>query len=206
MIQADASWRLDKQGIHSYTQQAMTVSATATINVSSLLVHDVSEYEAHAEGQLIPDAKLLEVVGLHLKEALQWQVIVRSTGGDDDFILEGSVSGKAWMDCRRCLEAAEVDLAASFIYPMVYKPGQTELMLEQVPDEEDRLVFGKPLIDLTELLTQLTAIELPLTALCREDCKGLSPEGINLNEHPEVQAAPDSMPNSPFGKLKDWDV
>ena len=32
----------------------------------------------------------------------------------------------------------------------------------------------------------LLAIEVPLTALCKEECLGLNEDGVNLNEHPEL--------------------
>ena len=42
------------------------------------------------------------------------------------------------------------------------------------------------LLDLDQLVTSDILLELPIKALCREDCKGLCPQcGLDLNESPE---------------------
>lgn len=188
----------------------MVGSAQAVLNLASLLNHDASIYEVEDEGLLAPEVALLEADGLRLKEALRWHIIVRSTGGDDDFILEGRVEGKALMDCRRCLDEVEIAASSSFIYPMIFKLGVEGLALRDDDSEEDDvLVFGKPNVDFAELITQLFAIELPLTALCREDCKGLSADGVNLNLYPELGLKPEKAvaeKPSPFAVLKDIDL
>jgi uncharacterized protein len=77
---------------------------------------------------------------------------------------------------------------------------------------EDVLVFQRPDVDFGDLLLEMLAVELPLTVLCREDCKGLSLDGINLNEYPEAaeQDTQDNTENdtneSPFAVLRDLDV
>jgi uncharacterized protein len=70
---------------------------------------------------------------------------------------------------------------------MSYRPSEQPLRLEELEEEEEELlVFGQPEVDFAPLLTELVAIEVPLTALCREDCRGLNEDGVNLNEHPEL--------------------
>ena len=180
----------------------------ATLNLAQLLGGDVSAYEVEAEGLLMPSEDLLAADGLRLVEPLTWHLTVRSTGGDDDFILEGETSGVALLECRRCLDDAAAELHSNFIYPMLYRPGTEKLMLlENDEDEEDTLQFGKPEVDFAELITQLFAIDLPLTALCKDDCRGLSPDGVNLNDHPEhVSAKAEADTASPFAALKDFEV
>lgn len=183
----------------------MPARPDATLNLSSLLSHDPGSYEVSGEGALMPEAALLEADGLRLDVPLEWQLEVQSTGGDDDFILTGKVAGTALMECRRCLEDVPVALESSFIYPMIYRPGAEGLELLETEEDEDTLVFGQPQVDFAELLTQLFAIDLPLTALCREECRGLSAEGVNLNLHPEAAERPEAEPDdeaSPFAPLK----
>ncbi len=186
----------------------MKSSAQAVLNLASLINHDASLYEVEDQGLLAPEVALLEADDLSLAEPLNWHIIVRSTGGDDDFILEGNVKGKALMDCRRCLDGVAVEASSSFVYPMMYKAGIESLQLrEDDTEEDDVLVFGRPNVDFAELITQLFAIELPLTALCREDCRGLSADGVNLNEHPELipEVKSEEKP-SPFSALKDIEL
>jgi uncharacterized protein len=84
-------------------------------------------------------------------------------------------------------------------------------MLDEDGEEGDDelLVFGSPQVDFSAFLTELVAIELPITALCRPDCLGLSEEGVNLNEHPELAPEPKhvkQVDESPFAALKDIDI
>lgn len=154
---------------------------------------------------LSPSDELLEADGLMLDGPLAWRVRVVNTGGDDDFIVDGEVSGTAVLDCRRCLTRVPVDIETDFIYPMTYRPSDLPLTLDELDDEEEeRLLFGHPTVDFARLLTELFAIEAPLTALCKEDCLGLNEEGINLNEHPELatETAKRETP-SPFAALSD---
>lgn len=179
----------------------------ATLNLANLLSGSPESYEVEGEGLLMPEEETLKANGLRLAEPLAWQLTVRSTGGDDDFIMDGSAEGVAIMDCRRCLDDVQVPLATDFLYPMMYRPGKEGLTLLESDEEEDTLVFGQPEVDFTNLITQVFAIDLPLTALCREDCKGLSTDGVNLNEHPELATPePETKKPSPFAVLKDLEL
>ena len=160
-------------------------------------------------GLLEPEPELLEADGLVLDRPLEWEVTVRNTGGDDDFIVDGRVSGGAVQECRRCLTEVVTEARATFVMPMLYLASEESLRLDEVSDDnEERLVFGRPEVDFAPLLAQLFAIELPLTALCREDCKGLSLDGVNLNEHPELEEEDRARRDaaSPFEALKDIDL
>lgn len=194
----------------------MQAGRDAILNLSSLLHHSPgSELEVEAEGLLEPTEDLLQADGLSLAEPLEWNVRVFNAGGDDDFIVDGSVSGVAVLDCRRCLTRVEVDVETEFVYPMLYRPSELPMTLDELDDaEEERLVFGNPQVDFAPLLTQLFAIEVPLTAVCKPDCLGLDEDGVNLNEHPERALATSTRPAnaapSPFADLdkvlKDIDI
>ncbi len=180
------------------------VRPDALLNLAKLILHKGMEDEVADEGLLMPTEELLEADGLRLATPIHWNLTVRSTGSDE-YLLEGHTTTTALVECRRCLTEVNSDLATEFYYQMVYKPGPAELKLLETNDENDEtLIFGKPQVDFANLITQLMAIELPLTVLCKEDCKGLSPDGVNLNEHPE--AAPkieEPVSESPFAGLKD---
>ena len=185
------------------------VSPTAEINLSALLSHAPgADDEVSQEGLLAPEQDLLDAFGLTLLEPLTWEVTVRSTGGDDDFIAAGSVGGVAEIECRRCLEPTRVEANGSFVLQMAYDPAQEEnLDLVENEEEDELLVFSEPTVDFGAFLAQLFAIELPLTALCRDECRGLSIDGVNLNEHPEHRAPErQAEEESPFAALKDLDL
>jgi uncharacterized protein len=189
----------------------MVARRDAQLNLTSLLRQAPgSDDESVDEGLLDPTSELLEIDGLRLAGPLAWSLTVRRTGGDDDdFLAEGEVGGEVLLECRRCLVDVTVPVHTDFIYPMVYRPSDdVTLALSEEAEEEDLLVFGQPVIDVAPLLLQVLAIDVPLTALCREDCKGLSLDGVNLNEHPEHAAASTARnePESPFAALKDLDL
>ena len=197
----------------------------ATLNLSRLLTHAPGvEPEVEGEGLLLPSVEQANELGLRLETPLSWRVIVRSTGGDDDFIAEGEVSGTAVMECRRCLRDVETSMSSDFLYPMVYEPGSDKGLalieaplpgdvddIESLDDAgEDRLSFGRPDVDFAPLLLQVFAIDLPLTVLCKASCRGLSLDGVDLNEFPdhvpEGTQDEDATTPSPFAALQDLDL
>lgn len=186
------------------------VSPVAELNLSALLSHAPgADTEVTEEGLLVPSEALLENAGITLLEPMRWEITVRSTGGDDDFLAEGTVEGVAELECRRCLTATPARAEGSFIIQMAYDPGQDEnLDLVENEEEDELLVFSEPTVDFAPFLLQLFAIELPLTVVCKETCRGLSLDGVNLNEHPD-HVGPERTSEeetSPFAALKDLDL
>src|SRR5690606_30313288 len=116
----------------------MQAGRDAILNLSSLLHHSPgSELEIEAEGLLEPTEDLLHADGLSLAQPLDWNVRVCNAGGDDDFIVDGSVSGVAVLDCRRCLTRVEVDVETDFVYPMLYRPSELPMTLDELDDAEE---------------------------------------------------------------------
>lgn len=181
----------------------------ATLNLATLLKLDPElGEEVSSRGELAPSDALLEADGLRVAGPLHWNLTIRATGGED-YILTGSVSGPVLQECRRCLTEVETAVRSKLIYPMVYRPrknGEVLQLLEN-DDENDVLAFSQPTVDFAPLLVQAFAIESPLTVLCKEDCRGLSLDGVNLNDHPE-HAAPEANERklSPFESLKDIEL
>lgn len=190
----------------------MLARPEAQLNLSAILRQSPgSDDEVAEEGLLEAPAALLEADGLTLQGPLSYELSVRRTGGDDDdFFLEGHAEGVALLECRRCLTEVATPVSCGFFYPMRFVPshdGPLELAEDEDVDD-DLLIFGDSVVDFSALLLQLVAIELPLTALCREDCKGLSIDGVNLNEHPDHVApeAPKAEVESPFKALESLDL
>ncbi len=189
----------------------MQSRADATLNLSALLTHAPgAPLELSGEGLLVPNKELLDADGLHLSEPISWEVTVFNAGGDDDFVLNGSARATTVMECRRCLTTTLKEVETSFVYAMEYRPSDKPLFLDEHDPEssDDVLVFGGPEVDFAAFITQLLAIEQPITALCKSDCLGLNEEGINLNDHPEL--APASEPTEGtkplYDALKDLDL
>ena len=82
----------------------------------------------------------------------------------DGALVSGRVSTRLTGACGRCLEVAEIEVAAEDI----------ELFVELGSEE---------VIDITEDIRAELLLNLPANLLCSEDCAGLCPVcGCNLNE------------------------
>ncbi len=181
----------------------------ATLNLTALLRHSPgAEADVWGEDALVPPDELLDADGLRLQGPLAWSLHVVNTGGDDDFVVTGEVKGTVVLECRRCLVDVPTHVASSFVYPMRYHAGEsTEVRLVDDDSDEDVLEFAQPLADFAALLTQVFAIDQPLTVLCRPDCRGLAVDGVNLNEHPDhVPETREQEKPSPFARLEDIDL
>ncbi len=109
---------------------------------------------------------------------LKWNVQVTNTGGA--LLVTGTVSGDAVTDCARCLEPAayllEGEVEGYFLIP------GSDVELTDEEREEYEVLGEDHVIDLEPLLIAALSIEVPLTPLCDDGCKGLCAGcGANLN-------------------------
>lgn len=188
----------------------MSTRHEVVLNLGTLLQHAPgSSTEVVAEGDYFPSEELLEQYGLQVDGLLSYHIDVSNAGGDDDFIVQGSIRGTIISECRRCLDPVRTDLDVDFVFAMEYHPSEQPLYLHEPEDydEDEYLIFGSPVVDFSDVLTQLFAFEEPLTVLCSEGCLGLNEDGINLNHHPElaqqVEEVEEDEESSPFAQLKD---
>jgi len=180
---------------------------TAIVNLG-LLINQIDD-EIVADGLLEPSADLLEELGLELAEAIDWQLTISNTGGENEFLVEGKLKGNSITECRRCLEPARAKVDTDFVYQLEFKSGVENLQFDESDDATELLAFGKPIVDFARFITEMFTLSQPLTILCKEDCKGLNIDGVNLNHHPEAisEAIVEiAKKESPFASLKDFEV
>ena len=139
---------------------------------------------------------------------LTWNVTVTNTG--DAFLVAGSISGPVKSTCGRCLEDFTINVNGSVEGYYSMDASATEAPEEDMgPDELLTLIDGNK-IDLEPLLMAAVLIELPLVALCDEECLGLCPHcGKNLNEGPcdcESEPEEEDFSNNPFAVLKNLNL
>ena len=172
-----------------------------TVNLSRLLSGDPhAEGEVAASGQFMPDNALLGGE-FELEAPLSFHLVV-SAVGDGDYLLQGTVSGQVQMACRRCLKPLEVGWESEFIYSMQFSPAETKLDIRLDEDDDEVLVFGRPLVDFSILLAEVFSVDGPLTVAHPEgdpDCEDLA--SIYGQEQETI-----SEEESPFAALKDFDV
>ncbi len=108
-------------------------------------------------------------------------------------LLQGEFGAAADLECVRCLDTFSQSLKWSFtdLYAFDKKNMADSGLL--VPEDGQ--------IDMEPLLREYALLEIPISPVCRPDCKGLCPVcGENLNE---VDCGHRPESDSPFETLKD---
>jgi len=102
-------------------------------------------------------------------------------------LVTGRLSSEVRVPCRRCLLPAAVPVHMNLeeeFHPSIDIVTGTELPLGDGEDAATR-TDEHHILDLTEVVRQGLLLALPMSAVCRPDCKGLCPScGANLNESP----------------------
>ena len=102
-------------------------------------------------------------------------------------LVTGHASTEARLTSRRCLAPVNVPIVVSLeeeFHPSIDLVTGTVLPLQDGEDEATRTDWYH-ILDLTEVVRQNLLLSLPMSALCRTDCRGLCPDcGANLNEGP----------------------
>lgn len=94
----------------------------------------------------------------------------------DEVYISGTLCYEITAPCSRCLKEATVSRAITF---------DDRFLPENRSDEEEdpALIYTHDRIDLNHYVNELILTDMPLTLLCKEDCKGLCPVcGQDLNE------------------------
>lgn len=101
-------------------------------------------------------------------------------------LVRGHILGKIAVPCNRCAEDALICLNEHF-ETFEYLPGiiqDEDNEVSEAPEEDSHisLVDGIPMLDLAALCWEEFSLALPITPLCKPDCKGLCAAcGANLN-------------------------
>lgn len=110
-----------------------------------------------------------------------FHIDVLVSGINDGVIIKGNAFGKVRLRCSRCLAKFDYEASTSI----------DELATEDIEsiakDEVFPIVDGK--IDLAPIVYQNLMVEIPMQALCADNCAGICPEcGKNLNDNPHKHA------------------
>lgn len=93
----------------------------------------------------------------------------------DEVYVSGTLTYEIAAPCSRCLKVSKCVRTVKF--------DERFLPDDRSEEEEDSaLVYSRDKIDLTPFINELILTDLPLSLLCKEDCKGLCPVcGQDLN-------------------------
>ncbi|MFQ5428502.1 MAG: DUF177 domain-containing protein [Thermodesulfobacteriota bacterium] len=98
--------------------------------------------------------------------------------------IEGSVSAPFKARCDRCLEEFSFKIDAPVSLYFTRLTGLKHEVELKAPDMDISVLHGDE-IDTHDILLGQLALEIPLSALCRVDCRGLCPGcGLDLNKEP----------------------
>ena len=118
------------------------------------------EYVPEDAQSLIPEAEVLAPVKVSGKITLT---------GKHSAYLDAEVCFLVKADCARCLESTVKEFIA-------------EITEELDAEDEDSYPVKNDTVDLTKIINDKIIMTVPLSFLCKEDCKGLCPKcGTNLN-------------------------
>jgi uncharacterized protein len=121
---------------------------------------------------------------------------------DRTILVTSTVQARAEDTCGRCLELATVDLSVEF--EEEFEPANSDLMGERPSpvhaDLDPALVIDeRNVLDLSESLAQALSLAMPISPLCKAECKGLCPTCfINRNT---TECRCDQNPTDPRWQL-----
>jgi uncharacterized protein len=101
------------------------------------------------------------------------------------FILGGRLQARLQVMCGRCLEPFTLPVDTQVELTYVPHPAQaaSEEEVELSQDDLTTAFYRDQTLDLGEMVREQFYLALPMSPLCREDCKGLCPRcGTNLNQ------------------------
>jgi uncharacterized protein len=147
------------------------------INVGFLINQSIGTYrDIHFDFpslQLPPDFDLSDFSG-----------VVRINRTPQGLIFEGDFSAKKVEQCVRCL--------ADFLQPLRTEFDELYAFTERSVSDSGLILPEDANVDLAPLVREYLLLEVPISPLCRPDCKGLCPVcGAELNnttcEHVQVE-------------------
>ncbi|OGP67587.1 MAG: hypothetical protein A2031_01265 [Deltaproteobacteria bacterium RBG_19FT_COMBO_43_11] len=96
--------------------------------------------------------------------------------------IRGKLSAIIDINCSRCLEETKLPVIADFTYTLVPEKAQTKEDFELKKEELEISHYHGDFIDLTPIICEQIILQIPIKALCSQECKGLCPQcGTNLN-------------------------
>ncbi len=99
-------------------------------------------------------------------------------------VARGHIRGGAVLECSRCLKQFPWQFRVDFTESCHLRQIDDPTEYEAGQDEDEPIpILDEDVVDLSELIRQLIAVEMPLRPLCRSECAGLCPRcGTDLNE------------------------
>lgn len=96
---------------------------------------------------------------------------------EDGVVADGKIKALTEISCSRCLEDFWHPVQIDFTEMFTYHPA------ENSPENLEQLLPSDGSIDLTPILRDYAVLDIPISQVCKADCKGLCLTcGANLNQ------------------------
>jgi len=113
-------------------------------------------------------------------EKVDVNCLITMTSGT--IFIKGFFSALIDICCSRCLEHASLPIGSDFAYTLIPAKAETREDLELMPEELEISYYQGDFIDLAPIICEQIMLQVPMKALCSEECKGLCTHcGANLN-------------------------
>jgi len=109
---------------------------------------------------------------------------------DNDICLDGKITVSTILICDKCLFPFKQDIDAAFSYLLTTKktgkepnPLTDEAEFEVKANDDESYLFDGINIPVGDIFMEQFELQLPISKLCKEECKGLCPAcGADLNK------------------------
>lgn len=96
---------------------------------------------------------------------------------EDGVVADGKIKALTQLSCSRCLEDYWQPVNIQFTEMFTHHP------IQNSPDNLEQLLPSDGSLDLTPIIRDYAVLDIPISQVCKPDCKGLCPVcGVNLNE------------------------
>lgn len=154
----------------------------AVLNVAQLLKENVG-------GKRHVDVHLDELPLDDTTAARDVSASVKLTRIVDGILVTGRISGTATLECVRCLQEFDAEYAGDI--EAQYRPTidiESGYPIEYEDDGETFVIDDSHLLDLTDLLRQVSILTLPIRPVCGDDCPDFTSEFRGGDEAPSDES------------------
>jgi uncharacterized protein len=143
------------------------------LNLKTLKLHPGENQSFYLE---VPGNNvLLEDLG-SFAECIKVDLTIHNNGSD--YQARGKLYTSLQLICSRCLEGFIYNIETEIAFSI-----QDERQVQESNLSEDVLIVNQDEVDIQPLVYEIILTEIPLIALCKEECCGLCPVcGQNLNQ------------------------
>lgn len=129
------------------------------------------------DGNLELDDLAVGALEYKLPQGIEYRIVLSNVG--DAVVATGKVSADVQGECVRCLETATVHVDSEIEGYFAISESSD---LEGMEDDEYEFIPESGEVDLANCIVSSVVVEIPITFLCSDDCKGLCPKcGCNRN-------------------------